>query len=73
MVKEAGMVVRIENKIDLTGKEIMTAGEVGLFLKVSDSAVRRWTREKKLKGYKLGGKGDWRYLKTDVIEFLLGQ
>jgi excisionase family DNA binding protein len=50
---------------------IMTAEDVATFFKVSVSAVRRWTRNGQLKGHKLGGKGDWRYLKGDVVEFLL--
>jgi excisionase family DNA binding protein len=49
---------------------IMTAEEVGSFLKVSVSAVRRWTRNGQLMGHKLGGSGDWRYLRGDVIKFL---
>jgi excisionase family DNA binding protein len=57
---------------EISNKEIMTATEVATLLKVSVSAVRRWTRTGALKGRKLGGKGDWRYLKTDVISFLLG-
>jgi len=35
--------------------------------------VRRWTREGNLKGHRLGGKGDWRYVKKDVINFLYGE
>ena len=52
--------------------EIMTAGEVGSFLKVSVGAVRRWTRAGTLKGHRLGGRGDWRYLKKDITDFLFG-
>jgi excisionase family DNA binding protein len=62
-------VVRVnENNSDV----IMTASEVAKFLKVSVSAVRRWTRNGQLIGYRLGGRGDWRYLKKDVMTFLLG-
>jgi excisionase family DNA binding protein len=49
---------------------IMTTGDVAKFLKVGVGAVRRWTREGKLKGHRLGGKGDWRYLRKDVMDFL---
>jgi len=55
-----------------TNEEVMTATEVAAFLKVSVSAVRRWSRNRKLKGYRLGGRGDWRYLKTNVLDFLYG-
>lgn len=50
---------------------IMTAEDVAKFLKVRVGTVRRWTREGKLKGQRLGGTGDWRYLKKDVLDFLL--
>jgi excisionase family DNA binding protein len=57
---------------DIDGEDVMTAEEVASLLRVSVSAVRRWTREEKLKGSKLGGRGDWRYLKSHVVAFLLG-
>ena len=53
-------------------EEVMTATEVAAFLKVSVSAVRRWSRNRKLRGYRLGGRGDWRYLKSNVLDFLYG-
>jgi excisionase family DNA binding protein len=53
--------------------EIMTTGDVADYLKVSVAAVRRWTREGALKGQRLGGHGDWRYFRRDVMNFLLGQ
>jgi excisionase family DNA binding protein len=53
-------------------ESIMTAVEVAAFLKVSVGAVRRWTRDGKLKGHRMGGQGDWRYLKKDVMLFLYG-
>ncbi len=51
-------------------EKVMTAEEVAAFLKISAATVRRWTRQGKLKGYKLGSGGDWRYIKKDVINFL---
>jgi excisionase family DNA binding protein len=50
---------------------VMTAEEVAAFLKVRATTVRKWTREGELKGSKLGGKGDWRYLRTNVLKFLM--
>ncbi len=49
---------------------IMTSGEVARFLKVHLGSVRRWTRSGELKGYRLGKRGDWRYIRKDVIAFL---
>ncbi len=51
-------------------EEIMTTEEVAKYLKVNVGSIRRWTREGKLKGRKLGDRGDYRYFKKDVLEFL---
>jgi excisionase family DNA binding protein len=58
---------------DVSNGEIMTTSEVAVFLKASVSAVRRWTRDGQLKGHRLGGKGDWRYFKRDVMAFITGE
>lgn len=49
---------------------LMTASEVAAFLRVHLGSVRRWSRTGKLKGYRLGGRGDWRYDRRDVLAFL---
>lgn len=54
-------------------ESVMTTEDVARFLKVSIPAVRRWTREGKLRGHRLGGHGDWRYVKKDVMVFLYGE
>ena len=51
-------------------KAIMTCDEVAEFLRVHVSSVRRWSRSGKLRAYKLGGRGDWRYRQQDVLAFL---
>jgi len=51
-------------------KAIMTCDEVAEFLRVHISSVRRWSRGGKLRAYKVGGRGDWRYRKQDVLAFL---
>ena len=53
-------------------ESIMTSSEVARFFKVHLGSVRRWTRSGELKGYRLGKRGDWRYLRKDVIAFLQG-
>ena len=57
------------SRIEQPRDEVMTSSEVAQFLKVSIVAVRRWSRTGKLKGYRLGGQGDWRYLQKDVLSF----
>ena len=51
-------------------KAIMTCDEVAEFLRVHVSSVRRWSRCGKLRAYKVGGRGDYRYRKQDVLAFL---
>ncbi len=65
------MTARSETKRQLEeGEQVLTTQEVADFLKVNLNSVRRWSREGKLKGYRLGGgQGDWRYLKSDVLAF----
>lgn len=59
-------------EVETSSEQVMTAEEAAKFLKVSVNAIRRWSREEKLKGYRLGGTGDWRYLKQNVLDFLYG-
>ena len=66
------MVKATEPGMDMNEQVVMTSAEVAVFLKVSLGAVRRWARNGKLKGYRLGGRGDWRYLRQDVLAFLYG-
>ena len=49
---------------------IMTGPEVADFLRVHLSSVRRWSRSGKLRAYKVGNRGDWRYREQDVMDFL---
>jgi excisionase family DNA binding protein len=58
--------------MDLDGQVIMTTNEVADFLKIHVGSVRKWSRAGILKGYRLGDRGDWRYLSGDVIAFLQG-
>jgi excisionase family DNA binding protein len=52
---------------------VMVSSEVATFLRVHLGSVRRWTRTGKLKGYRIGGRGDWRYRRKDVLDFLYGE
>ncbi len=67
------MIESVRKSEKLNNDDIMTSEEVANYLKVSISAVRRWARDGSLKGHRLGGKGDWRYIKKDVINFLYGE
>ncbi len=52
--------------------DLMTGGEVADFLRVHIASVRRWARSGQLRGYRLGGRGDWRFNRKDVLAFLRG-
>ena len=58
--------------MDWDGQVIMTTSEVADFLKIHVGSVRKWSRNGQLKGYRLGDRGDWRYLSGDVLGFLQG-
>ncbi len=64
------MIARIPARIWQDENEVLTSNEVADLLKVHLGSVRRWSRSGKLKGYRLGGRGDWRFLRKDVLAFL---
>ena len=67
---ENELIDRIPARLIEHDNEVLTSNEVADLLKVHLSSVRRWSRLGKLKGYRLGGGGDWRFLRKDVLAFL---
>lgn len=61
---------KIENNSKRGYEMLMTCDEVAELLRVHVSSVRRWSRSGRLKAYKVGGRGDWRYKHSDVLAFL---
>jgi excisionase family DNA binding protein len=61
---------KTSGKTEWDDKAIMTCDEVAAFLRVHVSSVRRWSRSGKLRAFKVGGRGDWRYRRQDVLAFL---
>jgi excisionase family DNA binding protein len=49
---------------------MLTVRQVADFLHVSMSTVRRWSGIGMLKSYRVGPRGDRRYLRDDVLRFL---
>jgi excisionase family DNA binding protein len=49
---------------------MLTIRQVADFLHVSISTVRRWSDSRMLKSYRVGPRGDRRYLRDDVLSFL---
>lgn len=64
------LIAKVPEEIYEKGNEVLTSAEVAELLKVHLSSVRRWSRSGKLKGYRLGGYGDWRFMRKDVLAFL---
>ena len=51
-------------------ESMLTTRQVADFLQVSICAVRRWSDKGMLKSYRLGSRGDRRYRREDIFEFL---
>jgi excisionase family DNA binding protein len=64
------LIARIPAGLMQGENEVLTSTEVAELLKVHLSSIRRWSRSGKLRGYRLGGCGDWRFLRKDVLAFL---
>jgi len=55
---------------DVQLEAMLTIREVADFLHVSISTVRRWSDGGILKSYRVGPRGDRRYLRDNVLSFL---
>lgn len=51
--------------------ELMKVIEVAEYLRIHPEVVRRWLREGKLKGYKVGK--EWRISKRDIDDMIKGK
>jgi excisionase family DNA binding protein len=49
---------------------MLTIRQVAEFLHISISTVRRWSDSGMLRSYRIGPRGDRRYLRDDVLRFL---
>lgn len=65
---------RVEKKVDVTPVErtdtMLTPGDVARILNVHINTVRRWSNLGVLKSFRIGPRGDRRFLKEDVDKFL---
>ena len=55
---------------DAPYERMLTAQQVADLLQVSICSVRRWSDKGTLKFYRVGSRGDRRYWREDVINFL---
>ncbi|MBN1862369.1 MAG: helix-turn-helix domain-containing protein [Dehalococcoidales bacterium] len=49
---------------------MLTTSEVARLLNVHINTVRRWSNQGVLKTYRIGSRGDRRFLREDITEFL---
>jgi excisionase family DNA binding protein len=52
---------------------MLTSNEVARLLNVHINTVRRWSNSGILRAYRIGTRGDRRFVRIDVLNFLLEQ
>jgi len=52
---------------------MLTISEVARLLNVHINTVRRWSQQGVLKAYRIGSRGDRRYRRADVQDFLASE
>jgi excisionase family DNA binding protein len=51
-------------------EQLFTVGEIAAHLRVNEFTVRRWLREGRLRGFRLGGPSGWRIRASDFERFI---
>lgn len=51
-------------------EQLLNVQKAASFLDVSANTIRRWAQLKKLKGVKIGSRGDWRFTKNDLLQMI---
>src|SRR2546429_9226841 len=54
----------------LEKQRFLTIAEAAEFLHVSETSLRRWTNSGKLRCFRVGGRGERRFLVEDLLEFV---
>jgi excisionase family DNA binding protein len=49
-------------------QELLNIQQASKFLGVNIRTMRRWAQKKKVKGLKVGTRGDWRFTKDDLLK-----
>jgi len=57
-------------KPDLQSKVMLRVGDVAQLLGLHSNTVRRWSEKGVLKSHRFGSRGDRRFLRKDIDEFL---
>lgn len=54
----------------MEGGEMLTVQQVAEYLQVHPETVRKWLRERRMRGVNVGGKGGWRVRRGDLERFI---
>jgi len=51
-------------------QELLNIQQAAKFLGVNIRTIRRWAQKRKVKGVKVGTRGDWRFTKEDLSKMV---
>lgn len=51
-------------------EQLLSVQKAAAFLDVSANTIRRWAQLGKLKGVKIGTRGDWRFKKYNLLQMV---
>ena len=51
-------------------QKLLNVQKAANLLGMGPKTIRKWARLKKLKGFKVGPRGDWRFTKGDVLKMI---
>ena len=50
--------------------ELLNVQQASKLIGVSPKTIRRWAQTKKVRGLKVGTRGDWRFTKKDLLKLV---
>lgn len=50
--------------------ELLNVQQASKLIGVSPKTIRRWAQTKKIRGLKVGTRGDWRFTKEDLLKMV---
>lgn len=50
--------------------ELLNVQQASKLIGVSPKTIRRWAQQKKVRGLKVGTRGDWRFTREDLLKLV---
>ena len=50
--------------------ELLNVNKAAKLLSLSPKTIRKWAQLKKIKGMKIGSRGDWRFIREELLSAL---